>query len=273
MVLWSEREDASRGRADLDTRGPRAQPEGDGLRHPAQPAGRDHRARRGPARAAWPSTPSTPRASGATSRASAPAPGSSWSRWRGRTWSPSSGLSPAIAIEQRTTVAHPRSTVGDRHGGVRPPAGAVRDARPAALPPLRRADHRPDGRRDGRAPDAAGGGGGRRRGGTGGARTQGRLREGARRRPRARAAAGPHRRPARQPAAAAPARSAPRPPHRRAGRPPGAAAREASHACAPAWRRPSNWPAASCWCRSKVAASSCSAATTAAPAASSRCRS
>ena len=42
-----------------------------------------------------------------------------------------SGLSPAIAIEQRTTVAHPRSTVGTVTRGLRPPARAVRHARPA----------------------------------------------------------------------------------------------------------------------------------------------
>jgi len=44
------------------------------------------------------------------------------------------GLSPAIAIEQKATSHNPRSTVGNRHGGVRLPARCCSRARacPAA---------------------------------------------------------------------------------------------------------------------------------------------
>ena len=58
-----------------------------------------------------PSTPSTPRGSGATSSRSPPTRGSSSSRWRSPTWTPSRA-SPAISIEQKTTSKNPRSTVG-----------------------------------------------------------------------------------------------------------------------------------------------------------------
>jgi excinuclease UvrABC ATPase subunit len=72
------------------------------------------------------------------------------------------GLSPAIAIEQRTTVAHPRSTVGTVTEIYDHLARAVRDARAAALPALRGADRRAARRRDGRSARRAGAG---RRGG------------------------------------------------------------------------------------------------------------
>ena len=46
-----------------------------------------------------------------TSSPSRPTPGSSWTRCRSRTWTHIEGLSPAIAIEQRSAVRNPRSTV------------------------------------------------------------------------------------------------------------------------------------------------------------------
>ena len=53
-----------------------------------------------------------PRASGGTSRASAPTPGSSSARCRSRKLEHIEGLSPAIAIEQKHLGHTPRSTVG-----------------------------------------------------------------------------------------------------------------------------------------------------------------
>lgn len=47
------------------------------------------------------------------------------------------GLSPAIAIEQRTSGGNPRSIAGHRHRDPRPPALALRQHRPGAPPPLR----------------------------------------------------------------------------------------------------------------------------------------
>ena len=58
------------------------------------------------------STRSTPRGSGGTSSRCRPTPASSSSRWRSRTSISSTGLSPAISIEQKTTGSNPRSTVG-----------------------------------------------------------------------------------------------------------------------------------------------------------------
>jgi excinuclease UvrABC ATPase subunit len=48
------------------------------------------------------------------------------------------GLSPTIAIEQKSASSNPRSTVGHRHRDLRLPARAVRPRRRAALPPVRR---------------------------------------------------------------------------------------------------------------------------------------
>ena len=61
---------------------------------------------------AWRSTPSTPMASAAIWRACPAMRASFWARWKNRMWTRSSGLSPAISIDQKTTSKNPRSTVG-----------------------------------------------------------------------------------------------------------------------------------------------------------------
>ena len=89
-----------------------AQPEKYGSGDPAgQADGHDRPVRFGQV-LVWPLIPSTPTDSAGMWRAFPPMPGSSWARWKSRTWTTSSGLSPAISIDQKTTSKNPRSTVG-----------------------------------------------------------------------------------------------------------------------------------------------------------------
>ena len=60
------------------------------------------------------------------------------------------GLSPAISIEQKTTLQEPALDGGHRHRDLRLPARAVRARRRAALPAVRRVDRRADRAADGR---------------------------------------------------------------------------------------------------------------------------
>ena len=132
------------------------------------------------------------------------------------------GLSPAIAIEQRTTVAHPRSTVGtvtEIYDHLRllfatlgrphcPRCGEEVAAQSADEMAARLVEQAQGAVAVIAAP--------------GRPRPQGRLPQGAAGGAPGRAAAGAHRRPRREPRRPARARSAPRAPHRRAGRSPGA---------------------------------------------------
>ena len=82
------------------------------VHHPPGQAGGAHRPVRLAASPPWPSTPSMPRDSGGMWSPCPPTPGCSWARWRSPTWTTSTGLSPAISIDQKTTSKNPRSTVG-----------------------------------------------------------------------------------------------------------------------------------------------------------------
>ncbi len=223
MEVWPDREEREWRRADPHPGRPGPQPEGAGLRPAPQPAGRDHRPlrigqeqprlrhalRRGPA-----PLRREPVALGAAVPGADGAAGGRIDQWAvagDRDRAADDGCAPAL---------HGRH----RQRGLRPPARAVRDARPSALPALRRADRGAERRGDGPAAAAPGERRGRRDRGAGGARPQGRLPQGAGRRARPRPAAGAGGRPGGQPARAAAARPAARAPHRRAGGPAGAAA-------------------------------------------------
>ena len=65
------------------------------------------------------------------------------------------GLSPSIAIEQKTTSRSPRSTVGHHHRDLRLPAPALLLHRRAALSAVRTRDLAPVGRPDRAAGDGA----------------------------------------------------------------------------------------------------------------------
>ncbi len=218
MGFWTDREGRRQGRADRDPRGPGPQPEGAGLRHPEEPPRRGHGPlglrqeqprlrhplRRGPAplrREPLPLGPPVPGADGAAG---------------GRVGDrPLPGDRDRAAHHGRAPPFHRGH--GDRD--LRPPAGPLRDPRPAPLPPLRRARRRAERGRDGRAPP--GGVGGLRRGHRRPrrARPEGGLPQGAGRGPRGRAAARAHRRPRGRPGRPDVARPAPGPPRRRAGGP------------------------------------------------------
>ena len=165
------------------------------------------------------------------------------------------GLSPAIAIEQRTTVAHPRSTVGtvsEIYDHLRvlfatlgrphcPRCGEPIAAQSADEMAARLLEQSAGAVAVIAAPVARGRKGGYRKelaaaraAGLQRARVDGRAVSLADR---------------------APARPAPGPPHRRAGGPARAAPRGAATACARASRRPSTSPAASSSCPSRAAAS------------------
>ena len=153
------------------------------------------------------------------------------------------GLSPAIAIEQRTTVSHPALHGGHGHRDLRPPAGAVRRAGPAALPALRASRSRAQTRgRRSRSSLLATAAGRRRsrcwprssRGRKGAFRKE--LARAARRGLLQRARIDGRASTSSEPLAARPA---PQPPHRGAGGPAGPAARGARSGCWPAWSRPS----------------------------------
>ena len=223
MGFWPDRERRHR-RADRHPRGPGPQPQGAGLRHPAQPPGGGHRPlglgqeqpglrhplRGGPAalrREPLAVGPPVPRADGAP---------------RGR-------VRDRALSRDCDRAAHDRGPPslhgGDGQRDLRPPAGPLRDARSAPLPPVRRADRGAERGRDGRAPARAVGGRGGGHRGPGRAREEGRLPQGARRRPRRRAPARAGRRLCRQPGRPRPARPPPGPPDRRAGGPARAAPR------------------------------------------------
>ena len=89
------------------------------------------------------------------------------------------GLSPAIAIEQKTTGSNPRSTVGTGHRDLRLPAAAVRQHRRAALPSVRPRDRLAVARADHRHGDAVAERGARQRARADRPRPQGRVQEGA----------------------------------------------------------------------------------------------
>ena len=111
-------------------------------RDPARRAGRHHRAVAARASRRSRSTRSTPRGSAATSsRCRAYA-----RQFLGQMDKPDvdsiEGLSPAISIEQKTTLAQPALDGRHGHRDLRLPAPALRARRPAALPQLRQADRR-----------------------------------------------------------------------------------------------------------------------------------
>ena len=106
------------------------------------PPGRVHRRRRARASRRSRSTRCTPRASAATSSRCRRTRGSSSARWRSRKYERIRGLSPTIAIEQKTRVVEPALDGRHDHRDLRLPARALRARRRAALPPVRRPGRR-----------------------------------------------------------------------------------------------------------------------------------
>ena len=170
------------------------------------------------------------------------------------------GLSPAIAIEQRTTVAHPRSTVGTVSEIYDHLRVLFATLGPAPLPALRRADRRAERRRDGRAPRSSS----RRapwRSSPPPSRAGGRAATARSSPPRAPAGLQRARIDGQAASLGRPprARPAPRPPDRRARGPARAAPGRRRPPARRAWRRRSTSPGASCSSPSRAAASgSCS---------------
>ena len=155
MGFWSELEGRRQGRADRDPGGPGPQPEGPRLRHPQEPPGGDH--------GALGLRQEQPRLRHALRRGTAPlrrepvAVGAPVPRADGP---PRGRVRDGAFSRDRDRAAHDRRASalhgGDGHRDLRSPAPAVRDARPAALPALRRGSRRPERRRDGRAARGAG---------------------------------------------------------------------------------------------------------------------
>ena len=101
------------------------------------------------------------------------------------------GLSPAVSIDQKSTVEEPALDGRHHHRGLRLPPPALRPGRPAALPDLRRADRAADAAADRRPGPAARGGHPVPGAGAGDPRPQGRVRRALPRSCRPRASAGP----------------------------------------------------------------------------------
>ena len=91
------------------------------------------------------------------------------------------GLSPAISIDQKSTLPEPALDRRHHHRDLRLPARAVRPRRAPALPEVRAADRPADARADRRPGPGAAGGHQVPGAGAGGPRAEGRVREAARR--------------------------------------------------------------------------------------------
>ena len=155
------------------------------------------------------------------------------------------GLSPAISIEQKTTGANPRSTVGHGHRDLRLPPAALRQHRRAALPQLRPRDRVAVARSHRRSGDDLSAGHAHHGAGADRARPQGRVQEGAAGAARARLHQGAGRRPAAIARGGHRPRPAAQPHHRDRRRSPDRPQRDRAAAGASRSRSRSGWPATS----------------------------